>query len=138
MTGPGGKIIELPGGFTAKLELGNIIIHPPAGSVDNAPEEETVEIEIPGTVEFGGYKITAKILDAADCDLGKFISEKTCHIEWFDMDKFTGPIYARRRKDGDKFVPIGMKGEKKIGKFLTAGQGDYQLRKNTLLHWNCY
>ncbi|MBW8015387.1 MAG: tRNA lysidine(34) synthetase TilS [Planctomycetes bacterium] len=133
LTGPGGKIIELPGGFTAKLELGNIIFSPPSESVDNAPEEEKMEIKIPGTVEFGGYEIKAKIIDAGDCDLGKFISEKTCHIEWFDMDKITGPIYARIRKDGDRFVPIGMAGEKKIGKFLTAGQINYQLRKKIIV-----
>lgn len=134
LTGEGGKVIELPGGFRAKLEFGKILLYSPAESTDEAMcKEERVKIKIPGTVEFGGYEIRAKIIDAADCDLGKFVAEKTGNVEWFDMDKITGAIYARRRKDGDKFVPIGMSGIKKVGKFLTASQVDYRLRENLIV-----
>jgi len=134
LTGEGGKVIELPGGFTAKLELGKIIFYPPAALADEAMcKEERVKIKIPGTVEFGGFEIRANIIDAADCNLEKFIAEKTGNVEWFDMDKIVGAIYARRRKDGDKFVPIGMKGEKKVGKFLTASQIDYRLREKLVV-----
>jgi len=134
LTGEGGKVIELPGGFTAKLEFGKILLYSPSESTDEAIyKEERVKIKIPGTVEFGGYEIRAKIIDAADCDLGKFIAEKTENIEWFDMDKIEGAIYARKRKDGDRFVPIGMTGEKKVGKFLTSSQVDYRLREKIIV-----
>jgi len=134
LDGPGGKVIELPGGFTVKLELGNIIFYPPAESISNSDDnDEKVEIKIPGTVEFGGYEIKAKMIDASDCDLEKFITEKSSNVEWFDMDKIEGRVYARKRKDGDKFVPFGMKSGKKVGKFLTAGQVDYRLRKKIIM-----
>lgn len=134
LTGVGGKIIELPGGFTAKLEFGKILLYSPAESTDEAIyKEERVKIKILGTVEFGGYEIRAEIIDATDCDLEKFVAEKTSYVEWFDMDKIVGTIYIRRRKEGDKFVPIGMTGEKKVGKFLTAERVDYQLREKLIV-----
>ena len=37
-----------------------------------------------------------------------------------DLDKLKMPLAARRRKDGDRFLPFGMSGEKRVGKFLTA------------------
>jgi len=35
-------------------------------------------------------------------------------IVYFDYDKLEGPITLRYRKHGDKFVPLGMKGSKKL------------------------
>ncbi len=134
LIGEGGKNIELPGGFIASLEHGNVIFYPPADATGlPITDEEKIEIKIPGTVEFGGFEIKAEVIDAGDCDLKKFIAEKSCDVEWFDMDKIIGSLYARKRKPGDKFVPIGMKGEKKVGKFLTASQIDYQLRKDLVV-----
>lgn len=132
--GEGGKVIELPGGFTAKLEFGKILLYPPVESTDDAVDKQNaVKIKIPGKVEFGGYEIRAKILNAADCDMRKFIAEKTGNVERFDMAKIKGAIYARKRKKGDRFIPIGMTGDKKIGKFLTAERVDYQLRKDIIV-----
>ncbi|MCF7956634.1 MAG: tRNA lysidine(34) synthetase TilS, partial [Phycisphaerae bacterium] len=134
LAGDGGKVIELPGGFTAMLELGKIIFYPPAALADEAVDKQNaVMIKIPGTVDFGGFEIRAEILDAAVCDLGKFIAEKTGNVEWFDMDKIAGAIYARKRKKGDRFIPIGMTGEKKVGKFLTAERVSYQLRRDIVV-----
>lgn len=134
LDGPGGKVIELPGRFRAKMEFGKILLYPPAESTDDTKyEEEVLEIKIPGIVEFGGYVISAKLLHPSECDLKEFIASKTCNIEWFDIDKINGSIHVRRRKTGDRFVPIGMAGEKKIGKFLTAEKVDYRLRNNIII-----
>lgn len=134
LDGQGGKVIELPGGFTAKLELGEIIFYPPADTIDTtAIDVQKVEIKIPGIIKFGKFEIRAEILDAGDCDLQKFKADKTSNIEWFDMNKITGAIHARNRKSGDKFIPIGMNTEKKVGKFLTACQVDYHIRDNLIV-----
>lgn len=34
--------------------------------------------------------------------------------KYFDYDKVVGDIYIRNRRDGDRFVPFGMKGSKKV------------------------
>ncbi|MBZ9609572.1 tRNA lysidine(34) synthetase TilS [Clostridium estertheticum] len=39
--------------------------------------------------------------------------ENDC-IKYFDYDKIKKPIIFRYRKDGDRFIPLGMKGSKKI------------------------
>lgn len=40
------------------------------------------------------------------------------YIKYFDYDKIVGPIILRYRKDGDKFIPLGMKGNKKLKDLL--------------------
>ena len=35
-------------------------------------------------------------------------------LVYFDYDKIQGPITFRFRKDGDKFIPLGMTGNKKL------------------------
>ena len=81
-------------------------------------------------MEFGGYLISTKILDADQCDIAEFIKNKDAFIEWFDLDKISGQVVVRRRKDGDKFQPIGLGGEKKVGKFITAKKIAGDLREN--------
>lgn len=36
------------------------------------------------------------------------------YIVYFDYDTITGPLTLRYRKQGDKFIPLGMKGNKKL------------------------
>ena len=135
--GEGGKIIELPGGFTVRLELGNLVFYRPcdAKTIEAVASEVShrVKIQIGGKVKFGDAEIKALVLNAAECDFQKFIAEKDSNIEWFDMDKIAGDLYARKRKTGDRFVPLGLTGEKKIGRFLTANKIDYRLREKVII-----
>jgi tRNA(Ile)-lysidine synthase len=40
------------------------------------------------------------------------------YIKYFDYDKIQKPLILRYRKDGDKFMPLGMKGNKKLKDLL--------------------
>lgn len=42
------------------------------------------------------------------------INTKDRFVKYFDYDKILGGLYIRNRRDGDRFVPYGMKGSKKI------------------------
>lgn len=44
--------------------------------------------------------------------------EKDENVAYFDADKLQFPLKLRRWKDGDKFVPFGMKGTKKVSDLL--------------------
>ena len=46
----------------------------------------------------------------------------------FDYDKIDFPIYVRFRKNGDFFVPFGMKGKKKLKDFFTDEKVPLELR----------
>ncbi len=127
-----GKKLELPNGFIAGVEYGRIVFYK-----RTAPEEKSfymeVQIEVGDSIEFEDKRIAAKVFDAADCDFEKFKSEKDGYVEWFDHDKLKLPVVARSRKAGDKFHPIGGRGEKKIGKFLTAAKVPGVLRKEVVV-----
>ncbi len=47
------------------------------------------------------------------------IGDKAPHIAYFDADLITHPLLIRTVKQGDWFVPFGMKGRKLISDFLT-------------------
>jgi tRNA(Ile)-lysidine synthase len=52
---------------------------------------------------------------------------------YIDYDKVIGEIYVRNRKAGDKFIPFGMKGSKKIKDFFIDEKIDVNLRNEILL-----
>jgi tRNA(Ile)-lysidine synthase len=55
------------------------------------------------------------------------------YVERFDLEKVNLPLSVRSRRPGDRFVPLGMGGEKKIGKFLTAQHVPHDVREKVVL-----
>ena len=95
---------------------------------------ETGEAIEPGkTVKFGQWRIESQILDAKNCNIEKFKAEKDNFIEWFDLEKIKLPLQARFRQPGDKFWPLGLNSEKKLGKFLTASKAPYNIRNIAII-----
>jgi len=99
-------------------------------------------VQIPGQTLFGQYVIEATVLDTQGSMLNT--REKTKSrienresrirfVEWFDLDKVKIPLMVRSRKAGDRFWPLGLAAEKKIGKFLTAAKVPQQLRRKLLV-----
>ena len=54
-------------------------------------------------------------------------------MERFDLDKVKPPVVVRARCDGDRFVPLGLQSEKKVGKFLTDARIADDLRRKVLV-----
>jgi len=127
-----GKRIELPGRFSAVSDYGKIVLQKRCVGKLKAAEKPLV-LEIPGKGWFGGYAVEARLLDAKNYDLEKFKAEKNEFVEWFDFDRIRGPLTIRRRKAGDKFWPLGLGREKKIGKFLTAERLSSELRDEIIV-----
>ncbi|MDR0976349.1 MAG: tRNA lysidine(34) synthetase TilS [Prevotellaceae bacterium] len=48
-----------------------------------------------------------------------FVLSRSPHVAMLDADSFTPPLTLRRWKQGDRFVPLGMKGEKLVSDYLT-------------------
>ncbi|WP_130808077.1 tRNA lysidine(34) synthetase TilS [Senegalia massiliensis] len=61
-----------------------------------------------------GLEITLKV---EDFNKNK-INQKDRFIKYFDYDKIVGGLFIRFRKSGDKFKPLGMKGNKKLKDFF--------------------
>ena len=79
------------------------------------------------------FSIEARVFEAEKKDVEKFKAEKTEFVEWFDLDKVKLPLVVRFRQEGDKFWPLGLAGEKKVGKFLTAEKISRQVRQKLLV-----
>ena len=143
-----GRKIELPGGFVVWREYGSLIFARPQKSEVGSQKSEvgnlsSVVLEIPGQTRFGRYLIEATIFEADEGVVEKFkmdsclrrndTAQESNFVEWFDLDKIKLPLVVRFRQDGDKFWPLGLAGEKKVGKFLTAAKVPQELRQNLLI-----
>lgn len=126
-----GKQIELPDGFTVLRESGELIFARAKGIEERI--SKSIELEVPGQTRFGRYLIEAVTFETERKKFGKFNARKTNFVEWFDLDKVSLPIVVRSREQGDRFVPLGLRGEKKVGKFLTAAKAPREIRKEVLI-----
>jgi tRNA(Ile)-lysidine synthase len=127
-----GRKMELPGGFTVWRDYRYLVF---SGNrlVGQAPPyiglDKHVTLNVPGQTRFGKYSIEAKIVEAGRNGLDQFKTGKTDYIEWFDLERIKTPLVVRFRRPGDKFVPLGLAQEKKLGKFLTAQRVPHRLRR---------
>ncbi|MHC4694543.1 MAG: tRNA lysidine(34) synthetase TilS [Planctomycetota bacterium] len=130
----GGGEIELPAGFVVRREYGNLIFARPEKT---SPRDELIEnstfLQVPGRTKIGRFFIQADILEADESRIEKFKTEKNNCIESFDWGKIKLPLMVRSRKAGDRFWPLGLEAEKKIGKFLTAAKVPHHLRRKLLV-----
>jgi len=142
-----GRKIDLPGEFVVGAEYGNLIFSGPARSPvlrreSLGPEKrprseeqivESTEVEVPGQTRFGRNLVKADIFEADKEEFEKFKAKKNSFIERFDFDKIKPPLVIRFRKAGDRFIPLGLGEEKKVGKFLTAARVPQEVRQNLLI-----
>jgi len=143
----GGKMIGLPGGFAARREYEKVILTGPeqdtraAGGAsascqitENRPHDGgAVPLRIPGQTQFAGRRIEASILDRESLSTGQIKSDKSRFCEYLDFDRVRQPVVVRSRCAADRFWPLGLAAEKKLGKFLTTAKVPREVRANILV-----
>jgi len=124
--------MELPGGFLVRREHGDLIFAVSQTNeimVGQAPlcvssgrqTGESVRLEIPGRTRFGAYLIEATVCTTdLKFEISDLKSRASSPVERFDLENVKQPLQVRSRRAGDRFVPLGLAREKKLGKFLTA------------------
>lgn len=132
-----GSKINLPGKFSVRVEYGNLILSRPEKKSPQELNEKSIELNIPGKTNFGECLIEAALLQPSEEEFSKFKVEKNGFVERFDFNKIKPPLLIRFRKEGDRFVPLGLNQEKKVGKFLTAARVPQQLRRKLLIVADC-
>jgi len=143
-----GRKIELPGAFVVGADYGKLIFARPRKSEIRSQKIEvrnlsSVVLEVPGRTRFDRYLIEATMLDAGCCGWGilpqyrKASIEKeesrNQFVERFDLGRVKLPLVVRFREAGDRFIPLGLRAEKKVGKFLTAAQVPQKVRQKLLI-----
>jgi tRNA(Ile)-lysidine synthase len=130
----GGRLVLLPGGFTARRQREQLVISKSQGPEAARPRvPDAGQIKAPGRTRFGDYIVEANVFAGGQERLDKFVVQKDGFVEWFDFEKLRLPLTVRSRKVGDRFRPLGLGGEKKVGKFLTAAKVDEALREKVLV-----
>ncbi len=101
------------------------------------PDREALYMQIdnifPNTVQtfdFLDKKLRFSVLNIEETDIN---FERNNAILFADFDKIKFPIILRQWKEGDWFIPLGMKGKKKISDFLVDKKVSLNLKKNTFL-----
>ncbi len=132
----GGRRVELPGGFVARREYAGLIFER-AHAEQEPATTEGVEIEIPGRTVFGRYMVEARILQAKDRVDSRLCGNDNGFVERFDLDKVKQPVVVRSRRDGDRFIPLGLGAVKKVGKFLSDARVPSDARRKVLVIEDC-
>ncbi len=127
------KAMLLPGGFTIRREYDKLIFERPSAAESRRISDEIFELEIPGTRQFGSLVVESKFLAASKETIENIKANKHNFTEHFDIDKLQPPVRIRRRREGDKFQPLGMPSTKKIGKFLTDSKVPQNIREKILV-----
>jgi tRNA(Ile)-lysidine synthase len=78
-------------------------------------------------------KVTAAEQAALEAATPPITKSKISFVERFDFEKMKLPLIVRPPRPGDRFVPLGLSDEKKIGKFLTAQRIPHETRERVLL-----
>lgn len=129
-----GRKIELPGGFVVHREYAGLIFARAKEDVPvNKKTGKSAKVKVPGQTRFGNCSIQATILETDEVKFKRFKTEKTSFVERFDLDKISLPLIVRLRENGDRFQPLGLAKEKKVGKFLTAAKVPQQMRRKILV-----
>jgi len=83
---------------------------------NNPSESIQKEISIKnGTVDFNGIQLKISIIPYAT----DVVISKDKQSASLDLDKIKQPLFIRKVKSGDWFVPFGMKGKKLLSDFMT-------------------
>lgn len=107
-----GKKINLTNKITCENLYGNIIfkVNEVENKVNKSHEIRLCKDDILNNYIFDKYEINFEIIS----NKNKVDFSKNNLIKLFDYDKIEKEITIRYRKDGDRIIPLGMKGSKKL------------------------
>ncbi len=104
--------LDLPSGVTCVREYNRIIFK--KGIPEKPEAQPTEQMRIPGKNELPGFGCTLEFSVSGAKNSGDSGGTDAS----IDFDKVKFPLYARSRKDGDRFSPLGMRGTRKLKDFF--------------------
>jgi tRNA(Ile)-lysidine synthase len=105
--------LTLPGGLRVKKTYDKLLF-------SAVPEEKTgpyyYRLDGPGTTYIREIDRSISLYELES--IGVLTREESPWISYFDAEKLTFPLIIRNFKPGDRFVPLGMTGHKKVKDFF--------------------
>lgn len=105
------KRVDLPNSLYAENVYGDIYVRKVESEEGKYCEEVVINKDhIESEFSFGEYSIKFEVLE----NVKNIKFTDNSFIKYFNYDKINGNIIIRTRKNGDKMIPLGMNGRKKI------------------------
>ena len=120
-----GKRVNLKNGYWAELNSKHLVVF------KKQPNKYKISIKFPGEFKLNGYNLKAQIIERKK--LPEKIRTKSENQAYLDWEKLKTPFNLRCYLQGDKFRPLGMKGNKKLSDFFTDSKIPRHQREETLL-----
>jgi tRNA(Ile)-lysidine synthase len=115
---PGPSVHTLPGGFSLRTDRSRLILSRPPGRSES-PTPSPTRITVPGVTHWGHDTLVATLLSSDPQALAIEEAHPSSRVECLDADTIKEPLVIRRRRPGDRFLPLGASGSRKVGKFMT-------------------
>ena len=108
-----GKVVELPGRLRVRREYDTLAVEPDERAEKFPPEEETLPVPGEATLPLRGVTVTAEVTDApegfaAEDPMTMYVSAQAAGAE----------LLLRSHGPGERFVPLGMTGSRKLQDFF--------------------
>lgn len=122
-----GKRLELAGGLNVTREAGKIVI----GKYDDVYSTGEITLKPGEKTKIGGMEIGIDKVET-----GEFGNSVTGESEIISADNTDNIFILRRWDKQDKFIPLGMKGFKKVSDFLTDAKVPARTKKDQMVMVN--
>ncbi|MCF6464563.1 tRNA lysidine(34) synthetase TilS [Clostridium sp. Cult2] len=109
LEGGTGKSIDLINNIVAKTSYDDFVIEK---KKDVEYRDFLYKIDFEGFTYIDDLQIGLNVKILPNKGIKANVKDK--FVKYFDYDKIEGSLFIRNRKDGDRFIPYGMKGNKKI------------------------
>lgn len=107
-----GSKIQLPGGLTIYKTYDGLYVGEKTIKIPELTEDLTQELMVPGITK---VDILKTVISA---ELTTVEKKRERNVAIFDADKVEFPLFVRTRRPGDRFVPFGFTGNKKLKEFF--------------------
>lgn len=124
-TGQVGKRVNLKNGYWAELNSKHLVIF------KKQPNKYKSSIKFPGEFKLNGHNLKAQIIERKQ--LPDKVRTKSENAAYLDLGKLKSPLHLRGFLPGDKFKPLGMKGNQKLSDFFVNSKIPRYKREEILL-----
>ncbi len=122
LDGPSGRQLDLPSGLTVRREYDRLVLTL-GGATRPLISAEVHQLAADGaTLLPGGETIRVECRPGGPAELTAFRQSKTARAEMVDADKLALPLLARRRREGDRFEPLGAPGRQTLSDFFISAK----------------
>ena len=112
---PAGKILNLPRGLKFLIDYQRYLLGKDPESLSPLPPLNGIwQLNIPGQSTLPGWMVKAEFLDRKQVKMER--DNPFC--AFLDLDSAGNRLLVRTRRSADRFQPLGMDKQKKLGKFM--------------------